>query len=137
MSIILQPAMKTFVVYENRILIIRESVHYNSSNKGRYDVVGGRVNPGERFDEGLLREIIEETGLKPKLGKPFSIQEWRPIIKGIEHQIIGTFIECFSNSSEVKLSKDHDKYEWINPPDYWKYDLVGALPKAFEDYLNR
>lgn len=136
-EIILQPAMKAFVVYKDRILLLRESSSYESPNQGKWDVPGGRVKPGEIFYEGLLREIQEESGLAVKLGKPFSVQGWRPVIKGIEHQIIGTFVECFSNSSEVKLSEDHDGYEWVNPKDYKKYDLVGALPKAFEDYLTK
>lgn len=137
MSIILQPAIKSFVVHKDRVLLLRESSFYESPNRGKWDVPGGRIKPGEIFYEGLLREIQEETGLIVRLGKPFSIQEWRPIIRGIEHQIIGTFVECFSNSSEVKLSEDHDKCEWMNPCDYKEYNLVGALPKAFEDYLNR
>ena len=137
-EIILQPAVKAFVVYENRILILRESSSYESRNRGKWDVPGGRVEPGEKFDKALLREIREESGLiKIIPGKPFSIQEWRPMIKGVEHQIVGTFMECFSEFSEVRLSRDHDKYEWINPRDYKKYDLVGLLPYAFEDYLNR
>ncbi|USN55268.1 MAG: NUDIX domain-containing protein [Candidatus Peribacteria bacterium] len=41
---------------------MRESPAYaDGSNAGKYDVVGGRVTPGERFDEALLREISEET----------------------------------------------------------------------------
>lgn len=137
MGIILQLAMKAFVVHKNSVLILRESSSYDSPNQGKWDVPGGRVKPGEIFYEGLRREIQEESGLIVILGKPFSVQEWRPTIKGIEHQIIGTFIECFSNSSKTRLSKDHDGYEWINPHDYRKYDLVGALPRAFEDYLAK
>ena len=132
-----QAAMKAFVVYNEEVLILRESVDYDSPNKGRWDVAGGRVKLHERYDEGLLREVEEETGLIVKLGKPFSVQQWNPVIKGIENQIVGTFVECFANSSEVRLSKDHDMHRWIEPKNYTNYPLVGELPKAFEDYLNR
>lgn len=130
-------AMKAFVIYNGKVLLLRESSEYESPNKGKYDVPGGRVKVGERFDQGLIREIKEETGLEIKLNDPFSVREWRPIIGGIEHQIIGTFIKCFVDSDEVILSKDHDRHEWINPEDYKNYDLVGVLPKVFEDYLNK
>jgi len=133
----LELAMKAFVVYNDRVLILRESSDYESPNKGKYDVPGGRINLGERFDEGLIREIKEETGLTAKLGKPFSVKEWRPIIKKVEHQIVGTFNECFADSDKVILSKDHDRYEWIRPEDYENYDLVGVLPQVFGEYLNR
>lgn len=130
-------AMKAFVIYNKKVLLLRESLKYESPNIGRWDVPGGRVKPGERFDQGLIREVKEETDLEIKLDKPFSVREWRPITRGIEHQIIGTFIECFTDSDEVILSRDHDKHKWINPKDYKNYDLVGVLPQVFEDYLNR
>ena len=129
-------AMKAFVIHDGRILILRESPEYESSNTGKWDVPGGRVNPGENIEESLLREIEEETGLIPKLGKAFSVREWGPVIRGVKHQIVGTFRECFSDSNEVKLSGDHDEYEWIHPENYKNYNLVGQLPYAFEDYLN-
>jgi hypothetical protein len=54
-------ATKAFIHYNGKILILRESNKYSDgSNAAKYDVVGGRVNPGQRFDESLLREIGED-----------------------------------------------------------------------------
>ncbi len=131
-------AIKAFLVYNEKVLLLRESLDYeDGSNAGKYDVVGGRIKPWQRFDESLLREIKEETGLEAKIGKPFHIDEWRPFVKGEQWQIVGTFMECFSDSDKVVLSKDHDKYIWINPKDYAKYNLLGNLNSTFEAYLNR
>jgi len=49
---------------------------------------------------------------------------------------VGTFLECFSDSDEVNLSRDHDKFEWINPEDYGNYNLIPGLERAFESYLD-
>ena len=58
-------ATKAFIEYEGKILILQESGKYvDGTNVGRYDVPGGRVEPGQRFDESLRREIKEETGLE-------------------------------------------------------------------------
>ena len=77
------PAIKAFVVYKNKVLILRESKEYlRSPNRGKYDVPGGKVKPGENFEDGLLREIEEETKLKIKIGKPFHIGEWKPVVNG-------------------------------------------------------
>src|SRR3989344_3594248 len=130
-------AVKAFIINDGRVLILKESSKYqDGSNVGKWDVVGGRVKPGERFDESLIREIKEETGLKIKIGKPFAVNEWRPNVRGEQWQIIATFFECFSDSDEVNLSEDHEDFKWINPKDYKKYNLIETNWPAFEDYLK-
>lgn len=138
MEIKLFTAVKAFIVYNNKILILKESLQYqDGSNIGKYDVVGGRVKPGQRFDESLLREIKEETGLDVRIGKPFFVNEWRPVVKGEHWQIIGTFFECSTDSDKVILSEDHDGFQWIDPSDYKKYNLIENLIPAFESYLEK
>jgi len=131
-------ATKAFINFRGKILIVRESTKYkDGTNFGYYDVPGGRIKPGQRFDKSLLREIKEETGLKVRIGRPFYVGEWRPKAEKEQWQIVGTFFECFARSNKVKLSRDHDNYQWINPKDYKKYKLIGNLKLAFENYLKR
>jgi len=130
-------AMRAFVKFGDKILILRESSDYKEgANASRYDVVGGRITPGERFDESLLREIKEETGLEVKVGKPFTVAEWRPIVRGEQYHVVGTFFECEALSDKVVLSKDHDDYQWIKPEEYKNHNIIRNLKKVFEAYLN-
>src|SRR3989338_9321118 len=116
MEIKLFVATKAFIIHDNKVLCLKESAKYvDGANRGKFDVVGGRLKPGERFDESLLRETKEETGLDVTIGKPFCVQEWRPVVRGEQWQIVGIFFECHATSPEVILSADHDAYEWINP----------------------
>ncbi len=131
-------AIKAFIVHNGKVLILRESPKNGvGTNPGKYDVVGGRLEPGERWDECLLREIKEETGLKVTVGKPFAVNEWRPIVKGEQWQIVGTFIECFTDSDTVVLDSEHDDYQWIAPKEYKNYKLIENLLPVFEAYLKR
>ncbi len=130
-------ATKAFVVHDGKILILKESTQYkDGANSGRYDVVGGRVNPGEHFAESLLREIKEETGLDVELGRPFHVGEWRPVVRDEQWQIIGTFFVCHANTPDVTLSEDHDEYTWIDPAEFKNYNLIQNLHGAFESYLK-
>ena len=130
-------AAKAFIVYDKKILLLRESNQYRSgTNAGKYDVPGGRVKPGERFDAGLQREIKEETGLMVTIGKPFFVNEWRPTINGTPTQIIGTFFICATDTPAVTLSPDHDDYQWIDPAAYQENNLIENLYGAFEAYLH-
>ena len=131
-------ATKAFIIHNEKVLILKESLKYkDGSNPGSFDVVGGRVKPGQHFKESLIREIKEETGLDVKIGKPFHVEEWRPNVKGEQWHIIGTFFKCTTNSDNINLSKDHENYLWINPDDYKNHNLIPNLHSAFEAYLER
>lgn len=132
-------ATKAFIKNKDgKILIVRESSKYqDGSNVGKFDIVGGRLKPGERFDDSLLREIKEETGLNVKIGKPFFVNEWRPVVKGEQWQIVATFFECRADSEKVILGDDHDHFEWVDPKDYQNYNLIDNLKVAFEAYLDK
>src|SRR3989344_4693345 len=130
-------ATKAFINFKGKILVLRESTKYSDgTNSGKYDVVGGRVESGQRFDKSLLREIKEETGLTVKLGRPFYVGEWRPNVRGEQWQIIGTFFECFTKTDKVKLSEEHDDFLWIDPRNYKNKHLINNLLPAFKEYLK-
>lgn len=131
-------ATKAFISCRGRVLILRESAKYEEgANSGRYDVVGGRIKPGQRFDESLRREVEEETGLKIAIQEPFFVNEWRPVVKNEQWQIVGIFFRCISESDKVSLSQDHDKFLWIEPKDYKQHSLIENLYPAFDAYLSK
>ncbi len=138
MEIKLFTATKAFIIHNEKVLLLKESTKYvDGANAGKFDVVGGRVKPGQKFDESLIREIQEETGLNVKIGRPFFVNEWRPLVRGEQWQIIGTFFECFAQTDKVVLSEDHEEYVWIDPKEYKKYNLIDNLIPAFANYLSK
>ncbi|MBU1037367.1 hypothetical protein KKF32_05105 [Patescibacteria group bacterium] len=84
-----------------------------------------------------MREIKEETGLKVKIGKPFFVNEWRPLVREEPWQIIGIFFICFTDLDKVILGDDHDEFQWIKPQEYKEYNLIENLIPAFENYLSQ
>ena len=131
-------ATKAFIICNGKLLILRESPAYDAgTNSGKYDVAGGRIHPGERWDECLLREIKEETGLSVKIGKPFAVNEWRPVVKGEPWQIVGVFFECFADVDKIVMDSEHDEYQWIEPKEYKKHKIIDNLLPVFEAYLKK
>lgn len=131
-------ALKAFIERDGKILILRESGSYvDSTQAGKYDVPGGRLNPGENFAEGLKREVKEETGLDVAFGTPFHMGEWRPSPRGEQWHIVATFVACASPSGEVALSKDHDAFEWIDPSADGEWPLASNIREAFAAYRRR
>ena len=131
-------ATKGLIVYQDKILVLRESSKYeDGTNANKFDVVGGRLEAGERFDEALVREVKEETGLDVKVGEPFFVSEWRPNVRGEDWQVVGIFFRCEADSDIVTLSVDHDAYLWINPNDYKESNIIQNLYPIIEKYIEK
>jgi 8-oxo-dGTP diphosphatase len=65
-------ATRAFIVNQGKVLIIREAKDYKGgTNHGLYDFPGGKVKPGEKIEEALLREVKEEVGIEVKIGNHF------------------------------------------------------------------
>ena len=129
---------KAFIVHQNKVLILREAGAYEDGyNAGTYEIPGGRVEPGERFDSGLLREVEEEVGITSiTVGKPFFIGEYHPVVRDEQWQVVAIYFECSTDTDKVVLSKDHDSYEWIDPRNYEDYPLKSVSKKAFVEFVK-
>lgn len=137
-QIVQRIATKALIVNDKgQILILREANTYEEgTNVGRYHLPGGRLNPGEAFTDGLKREVAEETGLEIEIGKPIYVGEWRPIIKGVQNQIVAIFFICKPLMSQVRLSEEHDDFQWVMPGDVSKFDIMSPEDKVFQEYVT-
>lgn len=125
MEPILRVAAKACIINdEGKVLIVREAASKDTTQVGKWGLPGGRLEPGESFTDGLQREVREETGLQVTIGKPLYVGEWRPVIRGVPHQIIAIFMVCKVKSGDVQLSDEHDQYKWISPAKRANYTVM-------------
>lgn len=109
---------KGVVHYKSKILLLRESSLYeDGSKKGKWDVPGGRIEEEETLEEGLLREVTEECGLRVTKGRLLGAYDGFPVIKGEQCHVVRLYFLCESDSDQVVLSEDHDAYAWVEKED--------------------
>lgn len=135
----LRVAAKAVIVNsEGRVLILREANTYaEGTNTGKYHMPGGRLNPSEWFKDGLVREIQEETGLTDiAVGEAIHVDEWRPVIDGVQQQIVGVFVLCHYKGGDIQLSDEHDEAVWMNPDERDKFALLPEDLAAVEAFLH-
>jgi len=136
-DIIQRIACKAVIEHEGKVLIIREAATYGEgTQRGRYHFPGGRLDIGENFEAGLAREVREETGLEVEIKSPLYVGEWRPVIKGVQNQIVGIFFVCRPVTDTVKLSTEHDDYKWIDPAKRSEYDIMDPEDKVTDCYVE-
>ncbi len=106
-QVTLEITIKAAIIKDgDKVLIVRRS-KTNDLNPGKYDLPGGHIEIGEDFEEALEREINEEVKIKVDVGPIISASSFRENKKGLRYI-------AFYRSGEVKLSKAHDRYEWMN-----------------------
>jgi 8-oxo-dGTP diphosphatase len=135
-DIVQRVSMKAVIIRDGKVLLLRKALYEsNAGNEGKWNNPGGRVEPGEHWHDALKREIFEETGITEFIAKePIYIGEWRPTISGIPTQIICTFIVCMTTQTAITLDKEHDKYEWIDPSDRHKYEILTPESEVIAKY---
>ncbi len=131
-------ATKAFIEYEGKVLMIRESTNYKEGvHAGKFDLPGGRLTPGEHFDEALRREVKEETGLEIEIHAPCFVNESWPVVKGEQWQIVRVFFRSTASSSRITLSNDHSEAIWMDPHTFRDQPIIENLIPVFEAYLAR
>lgn len=58
-----RPAVYGLIIHEGKVLLM------NTILTGRYSLPGGGIELGERMEETLRREVLEETGLAVAVGR--------------------------------------------------------------------
>jgi 8-oxo-dGTP diphosphatase len=94
---------------DDQILFLRRSRN-DDFMPGSWDIPGGGLDYGEEPEEGLKREIMEETGLQIEIIKILTVSTY---FMGEAQRIDVTFLCRAIDSHRLKLSSEHDYYEWV------------------------
>ena len=97
---------------DGKYLLLHRSKEKYPDASGRWDIVGGRINPGQALIDNLKREVQEEIGLKVA-GEP-KLMAAQDILKMPGRHIVRL---TYSGIAEGEVSLDtteNDKYEWFD-----------------------
>ena len=96
---------------------------------GKWNLLGGKVDFGERPEEAIVREIREESGLEVTVVRllPIIATRYRTRTDGTKLQIVGICFECSAaNSTLPEKDADEGVVELTFVPHHQldSYDLV-------------
>ena len=90
---------------QNEILILRTPA-------GMWQLPGGRLNNDEHWEEGLRREVREETEIDDlSIDSVIRVNNW--IFEGVPQY--GVYFRCRTKMERIVLSREHTDFLWVGP----------------------
>lgn len=113
------------VVRDGKILITRRKA--GSHLGGFWEFPGGKLEPGENWGDGLIRELREELGIEVEVG-PLRFETVHEYPTKAVHL---RFYECRLVAGEPQ-PLDCDAVEWVTPDSLNRYEFPEADRKLIE-----
>jgi 8-oxo-dGTP diphosphatase len=107
------------LVHQGRILIARRPA--GDRLAGFWEFPGGKLEAGETARRGLQRELMEEFGIRTRIGRFYDQTEYR-----YDHQCVRLLVyeaEIAGGDFEPRV---HDAVHWVKPHEMGRYRFAPA-----------
>jgi len=133
-------AAKAVIIKDGKALVITRSSE--EMGNGEFDDIevldlpGGLIETGERVEEGLHREVMEEVGIEVSIIKPLMVSDHF----GSDLHIVGILYLCKYKSGDVRLGPEHDEYYWVNVDELRSIDssswAIEKVEQGLREYIR-
>lgn len=126
--------MGAIILKRNRVLLVQRA---RPPLKGYWSLPGGVLETGERLEEGVCREVLEETGLVVKPLRVVEVFEriMRDASGRVEYHYVLIDYLCRVDGGMLHAQSDVSHAEWVSRSKLARYRITeGTLPvieKAF------
>lgn len=121
-------AMRLITKKDNKLLLLQRPSK-TSHDSGRWELPGGKVKRNEFFDEGLKREVLEETSLDVKiLGFYTACEDTFTACKNNEKiKAVNLAMYGILDEGKIQLSNEHVDYGYFSKEEIKKLDREDKL----------
>jgi len=120
---------------EGKFLLLERNLekYPEIGQENRWDIVGGRIDPGIPLLENLKREIFEETKLLLK-EEPKLIAAQDILRRPGKHIVRLTYVATIEG--EPQIDEEHKSYGWFSLEEINQLELDMYFKEVFDKYLR-
>ena len=117
------------VIHEGRALLIKRG---SEPLKDQWSIPGGTLELGESIQEGVRRELLEETGIEVRVGELIEVFDriFRDAAGKIQYHFVIVDYLCEKISGEAHAASDVTDVAWVREEDLWNYKLTEAATRV-------
>lgn len=139
---VLESVAKALIINKNGEVLILTIGEYKSKpeNSHKPDLPGGLVDPGEYEREAVVREILEETGIKVEEASAMLVYSKTQFYSD-ENKSVSKHLYVFpiDHVPAVTISWEHESYRWVSIDDLKTVKLKSfyheAIAYCFENNI--
>lgn len=109
---------KVFVMNEKGEVLLLQRSRSDDRRPLGWDLPGGNVEYNEDPNEAVLRELQEEAGLTAS-----NLQVFYVGTETDDHYIVTLLYKATAETTEVKLSFEHEQYKWVKPQEITDFEM--------------
>ena len=110
----------------NEILLVRDKIHMSSSI---YKIPGGMLEEGNSLQEGVQREVWEETGIKTKFIKMISLLNAHPFMFNKSNMYLVFKLEPLTLEINIIDTEEIEKAFWMPLDDFFAHEEMSDFQK--------
>ena len=111
---------------KNELLMVRDRIHTSNSI---YKLPGGMLEPTQSLEEGVVREVWEETGIKAKLIKMVSLLNSHPFTFNKSNMYIVFQLEALSEEINVIDTHEIEFALWMPLEEFYAHEEMSDFQK--------
>lgn len=117
------------VIHEGRALLIKRG---SEPLKDQWSIPGGTLELGESIQEGVRRELLEETGIEVRVGELIEVFDriFRDAAGNIQYHFVIVDYLCEKVGGEAHAASDVTDVAWVREEDLWNYKLTEAATRV-------
>lgn len=126
--------VNAFIKKDGKFLAIKRAPGMET---GTWETPGGRVEIGEKVEDALIREMLEETGLDVNIEKVLGWGQGFECFHddGFSVDRFVLYFLCDIVSGEFKIKpKDASEYKWVTIDEFKKLE---PLSKPIKDFFDK
>ena len=121
------------ILVNGKILMVKRPKTAKSF-PGRWSLVAGKLEQGEKPEAAAIREIMEETQIK--VSKPISKLE--PMLIRENDVIWKVYLFLFKvDSADPILNSENEEFKWVSPEDIHATETVSLTREAVKELLEK
>lgn len=114
------------VLNQARELLVVSERHRRDKSRPYYKLPGGALHPGEHIANAVVREVMEETGVRAQFEALVCFRHWHGYRFGKSDMYMVCRLRALSADISIQL-EEIEEARWMAVDEYLSHDYVGAF----------